>query len=512
MTLCWLTALVTATASPLWDDISREDAELVWRQMGNERMRYVVDMNHIAVKIGPERQLFLDNYLVGEATNITREVHHPVRSEHNPMLDDQIIWWLQHVMMFDESPRFRMWYNPGLNFHKWNKDDETDRIRFVTAYAVSEDGVNWKRPDLGIYQTPKYPYGNITLQYGMMHGLFYEPWEEDPEKRFKAVVCVEGRRFEGKKVLPEFTVDEGYYLHWSPDGIHWKGDLDHMVIPSQTRSVLFPIPGMGDTSRFWWDPVREKYMVDAKTTLYNPTKRSRSLMESDDLVHWSRGRPILFTTAENIQVYGHAVTFYQGMYIGFRWHSYTDYFWQEVHSVDIGLDCSRDAVTWTRVGGDQLFMERKDTDRENFNDPHAWDADQMAVRNALVVDDEIWIYYNGAGSVGLAKLRLDGYVSLNGGEETGTVVTRPLTFKGKKLRINAEVAKGGEIRVAFRTRDGEPVEGFTIKECKPLTGDSINMQVEWEAGRDISALSESFLRIEFQLRNAKIYAFWFEPC
>ncbi len=74
-----------------------------------------------------------------------------------------------------------------------------------------------------------------------------------------------------------------------------------------------------------------------------------------------------------------------------------------------------------------------------------------------------------------------------------------------------EIAEGGELLVGFRTRKGsEVVKGFEVRDCKPLTGDSIDMTVAWESGEDISKLSGSFARIEFQLRNAKIYSFWIE--
>jgi len=36
------------------------------------------------------------------------------------------------------------------------------------------------------------------------------------------------------------------------------------------------------------------------------------------------------------------------------------------------------------------------------------------------------------------------------------------------------------------------------------------MLVEWTSGADISTLSNSFSRIEFRLRNAKLYSFWIE--
>ena len=45
-------------------------------------------------------------------------------------------------------------------------------------------------------------------------------------------------------------------------------------------------------------------------------------------------------------------------------------------------------------------------------------------------------------SAGLAKLPRDRFASINGGKDTGTLITRPLNFHGSKLHVNAAVALG----------------------------------------------------------------------
>ena len=50
-----------------------------------------------------------------------------------------------------------------------------------------------------------------------------------------------------------------------------------------------PQTGIGDTSMFRWDRHLGKYVGDVKFVL--PRKmRSRGIMESNDLIHWSRPR------------------------------------------------------------------------------------------------------------------------------------------------------------------------------------------------------------------------------
>ena len=50
--------------------------------------------------------------------------------------------------------------------------------------------------------------------------------------------------------------------------------------------------------------------------------------------------------------------------------------------------------------------------------------------------------YLDAGAVCMARLRLDGFVSLKGGIEVGSMLTRPLRIDGKELRINGDAWRG----------------------------------------------------------------------
>ena len=43
--------------------------------LANERLMYPVDMSDWPVKIGPQRQLFVDDYLIASRSNLTRLYH-----------------------------------------------------------------------------------------------------------------------------------------------------------------------------------------------------------------------------------------------------------------------------------------------------------------------------------------------------------------------------------------------------------------------------------------------------
>lgn len=502
--------VANAEGGPLVEEFRAETVVSVWRDMANEQVVFPLDMQNIAVKISKHRQLFLDNYLIAKAHKVKRQVHPPRRYANNPVLRPPPVKLnhavVQQVLQFKNSPRFRMWY---CSWDAWQTLPSGQRIRHGTSYAISDDGVNWEKPALDLHQIEGIDERNVVIPYGMAQGVFHEPDDPDPQKRFKALVCIERKN-------P--TVREGYYLHTSPDGIHWKGDLSRCVLPSLNRGHHIPQNGVGDTTRFWWDPIRKKYIGDVKFVVYGK-QRARGIMESDDLIHWSRARPTFVARADDAQIYGHFGFAYQGMYIGTRWIFLPRY--SRRHSSYVELDCSRDGFTWTRVGAGQPFMA--------FNARHdTWDATIMRPISLLEVGDEIWIYYFGAPSeierdnprypssapgdwsAGLAILPRDRFVSINGGEEAGKLVTRPLGFKGEQLHVNAAVAADGELRVGLQTYDGKPVAGYSVADCNPVQGDRIDIPLTWANNSDVTAFSNTDVRIVFSLRKAKLYSFWIE--
>jgi len=506
--------------APLAEPFKLEELSTTWRNLANESVMFPLDMKDMPVKIGKERQLFLDNYLIAESQHLTRQVHRPKRYEGNPIVTpdgpreamNRVV--VAHVKQFTTSPRFRMWYWSYPGWHNWENDQQ---IRHGSSYAVSDDGMTWRKPNLDLHKIEGSELRNIVIPYGQMQGVFYEPVESDPQKRFKALVLVEARRVRDGNLTREYTIPEGYYLHTSPDGIQWKGDLSRRIIPSLYRGYRVPQNGIGDTTRFWWDPLRKKYIGDVKFVL--PNMRSRGIMESDDLIHWSRAVPTFAARSDDNEIYGHRGFVYQGMYVGMRWVYVRGR--SEAHSSNVELDCSRDGRVWTRVGAGQPFMD--------FNPNHdTWDGSKMRPVAMLEVGDEIWIYYNAMPtelelnnpnfpeslhrktSAGLAKLPRDRFASINAGDETGTLVTRPLTFKGKNLHVNCEVAEGGSLTVAVVTRDGQTIQGYDIKSCQSLTGNSIDMPVAWQNNADLPNVADSPIQLRFELQNAKLYSFWIE--
>ncbi|WP_460908800.1 hypothetical protein, partial [Spirosoma areae] len=182
---------------------------------------------------------------------------------------------------------------------------------------------------------------------------------------------------------------------------------------------------------------------------------------------------------------------------------------------DLELGFSRDGFHWHRPDR-RGFIRAERTE-------NAWDRGYIRTPTGVFVvlkDFLVFPYtgfsgvatdgtrgsYNGA-SIGLAFLRRDGFASLDAGSNAGTLTTRPITFSGKHLFINASVPQG-TLRAEVQDLSGKPLSPFTLENSIPLTGDSTLAQLRWQAGADLSVLRGQPVRLHFELTGGSLYAFW----
>jgi hypothetical protein len=135
----------------------------------------------------------------------------------------------------------------------------------------------------------------------------------------------------------------------------------------------------------------------------------------------------------------------------------------------------------------------------------------------LIVGDQLHFYVGGRSgdlsqpnsyrSVGLVTLRRDGFASLEAGGAVGTLTTRPVSFQGKHLFVNA-AAQSGQLRVEVLDQRGKVLEPFTMASCIPVTGNQTLLQVRWKGAKDLSRVSGRPVRFRFSVQNAALYAFW----
>jgi len=211
---------------------------------------------------------------------------------------------------------------------------------------------------------------------------------------------------------------------------------------------------------------------------------------------------------------------------------------------NLQLVYSRNGITWQRVGKegaitagelqqdrdwqqvalDAVFLPYGEKDKD-------WDWGTVSpyfTPEPIIVGDEIWFYYmaqNGrnwwtysgdppkldpnakepAKGVGLATLRLDGFISVET-EKEGSLTTRPLVFLGDTLIVNAST-KEGSITVEALDPDGKVIEGFSRVDCIPITTDSVRHVVKWKGKPDCHLLQARPIQLRFYLEKAKLYSF-----
>ena len=484
--------------------------------MANEHLFFPLDQQDWPVKIDSSRQLFVDDYLLAQTNAVKREVHQPSLHPANPLIIPDQPWEIRQdkgrqsvtfpfVHLDQTTGKWRMWYRGEGRYDL----PSGERIPFPGLFAESEDGIVWDKPTLGLHAWKGSKQNNIVFHGGYIWGLFVEP--EEQSERYRAMVKLEyGKR-------------GGYYPYTSHDGLRWQRAQEYphcVVFGGRAKGArTYPVGGVGDTSRFYFDEKLGKYIGDVKFVV--PAAggrrfRCRGMMESDDMVHWSRPYMTFYPDSlddPDSQIYGHTGFCYQSMWLGFLrvMHSERD---AGRKQTSVELTASRDGRHWTRVARGQEFMP--------LRTPEDWDGNYVdPTSEPILVGDELRCYYHGAWlgpeptddtpqCIGLATLQRDRFVSLNAADKPGWALTRPLTFNAGHLFINAQVADGGSITVEVLSADGQPLKGFYQSDCLAIRDDSTRIPVTWKRHSIIEPALGQPLSLRFSLTDAKLYAFWVE--
>ena len=454
------------------------------------------------IDISVGRQLFVDDFLISELNGLYPFYHKAVKYEGNPVLtpvtDEERNVTVPGAcpkgggVWFDKKyGKYRMWYEAG-----W-----LNRL----AYAESDDGIHWVRPTLDIK-----PGTNVVVdgRDSDSNTVFID--EDAPEsERYKLFFRGAGQ---GRPA----------YVGKSADGIHWNELTETSVV--------------GDRSTAFYNPFRKKWVYSIREL---KKRRYRAYRECDDLVAGALGgngydRVSWLRTDEHdipdpkLNITPHLYNFdavaYESVMLGMF----------EIFKGPHNNDCAKIGVPKTTeliaaYSRDGFHFSRPD--RESFipasRECGEWDRGyvQSAGGVCIVKRDELWFYYCGfAGdetsvceeeqtccgmysnsATGIAKLRRDGFVSIDG---TGSLITEKLTVANgrNKLFINAK-APHGEIRVEILTESGEVIGGYSAEDCLSFSGDDTAARIVWK-NSDVASLPDTF-RLRFIQSNAQLYSFWF---
>ena len=494
------------------------------------------------VAVDAVRRIFVDDSILDRTRGVKRTFHQAAKHPDNPIMFNNRPWESKACRMHGTVLRdagtgeFRMWYYGA------GGSDEEVRYRSVVAYATSVDGLRWRKPDLHIHdfhgQTAnnicRQPHHDSTGEFWYVDGIavLHEPDDPDPMRRYKMMTTQKktGDEFNTKTPYPS-----GYYVAFSPDGLHWE---------ERPQPYFTMIKGFGDTMGLMRDPRNNRYVAHVKIASadyrkydrYNwiqnegyfawddgkwikcPSSRYRGISVSEDFVSWSEPEYILPTDEHDgpgDQVYDTSIFPYESVYLGLA-----DIYHPVTGTTDCQLIWSPDGLDWRRS------PDRTPTIPVG-RDLSDWDCGGHCASNnpPIRMGDELWFYYGSAwwrhpgGSIkvfrpgvygyaiGLAKLRVDGFMSLDGGARRGRVTTVPVECVNDGLCVNAD-AEGGELRAQL-LRGGRQIPGFEFKSCAPIRHDAVRHVVRFKGGA--IPRSKTPIRVEFALKDASLYSFWTEP-
>ena len=463
------------------------------------------------VPIDLGRQLFIDDFLI-ESTDLKRRFHQPKYHEKSPVLKPEMAWEKNKTAVFAAPFSDGVWFDSKQKmFMMWYRS-ATGR----TCLALSEDGVEWKRPELDLE-----PASNVVLKSNRDAAtVVLDHQAEDEKERFKL--------FEARTKKSPYHIA----LRVSADGKKWSDEVK-VSGPSWDRSTIFynPFRSLWVASIRGHDHVAQEGVH--RLRCYREANNARDVLgwtQHTDLVakgDYIPGDLQPWVAADKLdprnpdprfkhiepQLYNLDVFPYESLLVGLFtiWQGPDNETCQALgihkrNEVLVGF--SRDGFHWDR------------SNRERFlgvsEDPKAWNAGnvQSVGGGCLVVGDKLYFYCSGrtmqpadSGATGLATMRRDGFASMDAGDVQGSLTTKLLKFSGANLFVNFESQRGG-LQVEVMDEQGKVIDEFSRDKCLPLVVDSTKVMVRWRGGKDLSSLVGKPVRLRFYLTKGSLYSFW----
>ena len=501
--------------------------------------------------LGSRLEMFIDRYLIDTLTGVDLRLNHPLNAGTVLVFDQP--WegrYCIYVTVIKDGPLYRCHYRGKPTREADGGPDET------TCYAESDDGIHWRKPDLGLHG-----HTNILLDktYPTVAHDFTPMLDTRPgvpaSERYKAL----GGTFGSRGNWPSAN---GYRAFASPDGIHWRSLQDKPVISRENYPVVHLDISQIPTS---WSDSEHCYVAYIRTWIVTGrpgyrgtdwagggTIRSVGRLTSPDFIHWSRMKMMDYGDAPLEQLYNSVTSPYfraPYLYIALPPRIVFD---RPVITPEqaeaIGLDPgdshdTSEPVLMTSRGGthyDRTFLEPL---IPNGIGPENWTTrDNYPALNIVPTGrNEMSLYLDSDYSqltnhLQRYTLPLDRFASVHAPFGGGEFTTRPLTFTGRSLYLNYATSVAGRIRVEIQDADGHPLPGFALADSIEIVGNEIEQAAAWKSGatpvhrswpgdiqnptpvfeytswkggEDLSGLAGRVIRLRFVMKAADLYALRF---
>lgn len=514
-----------------------------------------------AIDIGSRRELFVEDTLIDRLSGKAElRLHHPTP---------------QQVVLEHDEP----WEGSGCVYHSIFRDGELYRMYYAggqltvtpngvdagthgqnCCYAESDDGIHWRKPNLGLHEFQGSKANNIVMVRQKVGNALSEPGEPavfrdenpaaSPDAKYKALLSANHLPADYRRGLLAFQ---------SPDGLRWSPLSDRPVIAD----------GAFDSQNLaFWDAEQNCYRAywryftkgghDEK--VWNPQgDRAIRTATSKDFLHWENQADLDYVDSPSEQLYTNQVKPYHRaphVLLGFpmryierghqdapgheardsagperiaRWSQalralpeFENRVWRAKASERYGrtmteglLMASRDGVLFKRWN--EGFL------RPGIERPGTWNYGHQCIGWHLVetksalegAPHELSLYAVESYWTGTSDLlrrytlRLDGFVSACAPMSGGELVTKPFKFAGKSLSLNFSTSAAGSVQVELQDEQGRPLPGCSLADCEELFGDTLDRHVTWKINPDLAVLNGRNVRARFVLRDADLYSFQF---
>jgi hypothetical protein len=485
--------------------------------------------------IGSRRELFVDDYLIDRIEGARLQLHHPVAQEIAIVHDAP---WegsgSGYHSVFQDGDKYRMYYK-AWHLAVSQGRVKTDTHPLLCCYAESDDGIVWRKPELGVHEFNGSKANNIVIASGTIgkakvdagHPAVFK--DENPDcpadAKYKAIVRSAGPR--------------GVLAMKSPDGIHFTLMSEEPILTDgafDSQNLAFWDAHRGEYRAYWRIFTAGAPAGDAAGAKSHRAIRTAT---SQDFLHWENQADLTYEDSPNEQLYINQIKpYYRAPHIlmGFP-ARYIDRGWSDSMRAlpELAHREMRSSAS-PRYGtaiSDGLFMASRDRVKfKRWNEaflrpgperPGSWNYGHqylswhvVETKSALEgAANELSLYASESYWTGDSctarryTLRVDGFVSASAPAAGGELVTRPLTFSGKRLVVNFASSAAGDVKVEIQDGAGKPLPGFSLADCPPLFGDSVARQVTWKDGGDVSSLAGQPVRLRLVLRDADLYSLQF---
>ncbi len=452
-----------------------------------------------AIDISSRLELFVDRYLVDSLDGARLVLHPPTNAETVLAFDRP---WERHysgyVTVIQDGPRYRLYYR-GLPAARADGSDAE-----VTCVAESGDGIHFIKPNVGLYDFGGSRSNNIVLAGMAPFSHNFAPFLDTrpgvpADERYKALAG---------------TQQTGLVAFASEDGLSWRRLRDEPVITDgafDSQNVAF------------WSEHEQQYVSYFR--IFVNDIRSIARATSSDFLAWSPRADMQYGDTPREHLYTNQTRPYfraPHLYVATAARFVpgrrvvTDEEMARLGGIgQYAGDCS-DAVLLTTRGGnayDRTYMDAFIRPGLGLNN---WTSRTNYPAHGIVqtgpTEMSIYVQRNyGQDDHHLQRvvMRLDGLASVNASYGGGTMITKLLTFSGKRLVLNFGTSAAGGIRVELQDDSGTPLPGYTANDCDEMVGDRVEYTVTWKGDSDVGELASKPVRLKFMLKDADVFSMQF---